>query len=88
MLVDYRLLYFAVLRVGYSDHSKAIQTLQLLTLCNDRGSAPVSGSVKVTQSETLASGDSGLPLGLKLSVSGNVSGRLDSGTACGTCSAF
>ena len=46
--------------------------------------APVCWSVKVTQSEMLARGDSGLPLGLKLSVSGSVSGSSDSGTACGS----
>ena len=46
--------------------------------------APVCWSVNVTQSEMLARGDSGLLLGLKLSVSGSVSGSSDSGTACGS----
>jgi len=52
--------------------------------CSEGKQAPVFGSVKDTQSETLARGDSGLPLGLKLSVSGRVSGNSVSGTACGS----
>lgn len=41
------------------------------------------GSTVLTQSAMFASGDSGDPLGLKLSVSGSTSGSSDSGTAMG-----
>ena len=41
--------------------------------------------MKETQSDTLARGDSGLPLGLKLSVSGSTKGSSESGTAWGSC---
>lgn len=46
---------------------------------------PVFGSAKFTQSVIFASGDSGLPLGLKSSVSGRVKGRSSSLMASGSC---
>lgn len=45
------------------------------------GGPPVSGSVVLTQLSMTARGLSGVPLGLKLSVSGRVSGNWSSGTA-------
>jgi hypothetical protein len=44
---------------------------------------PVAGSVVLTQLSITARGLSGVPLGLKLSVSGSVSGSWSSGTATG-----
>lgn len=44
-----------------------------------RAGLPVAGSVVLTQSSMTDNGDSGVPEGLKLSVSGSVRGRCDSG---------
>ena len=49
---------------------------------------PEVGSEKFTQSVMLAKGDSGVPLGLKLSVSGRVRGRSCSLMACGSCTSI
>jgi hypothetical protein len=46
-----------------------------------RAGRPVPGSVVATQPSMAASGDSGLPLGRKLSVSGSTSGSALSGSA-------
>lgn len=47
--------------------------------------APVRGSVVLTQWSTAAKGDSGVPRGLKLSVSGSVTGRSSSLKATASC---
>ena len=49
---------------------------------------PSLGSSVLTQSDIFASGPSPVPLGLKLSVSGRVSGRSEYGTATGTSGSF
>ena len=56
-----------------------------IVLVSRRAGRPLAGSIVFTHSSMTDSGDSGVPLGLKLSVSGSSSGSWSSGTATGSC---
>ncbi len=55
-----------------------------MVLVSRRAGLPLAGSTVFTQSSMTASGDSGVPDGRKLSVSGSSSGSCSSGTATGS----
>ena len=56
-----------------------------MVLVSRRAGRPVAGSTVFTHSSITERGDSGVPLGLKLSVSGSSSGSWSSGMATGSC---
>ena len=58
-----------------------------MVLDSRRAGRPLDGSTVVIQSSMTLSGDSGVPDGLKSSVSGSSSGSWSSGMATGSCQA-